>query len=335
MALNLNAINQNAQYNRSKPKINLEWSSLQMRQSNPTTGLVGKLIPFFHKELIPGEKVEISHTAGIQFNQFVSSVYQELFGQFITYFVPMRLIYDNWEEFITGGENGEYDQPLDSLTLRDFQISGLVEPKDFGTKTPLSNIFYHKDDPNSKQLYIRDDPDWTELDPFNIGSPKRQKPIIGSCLDYMGLPIFDLFGSVVDGEYQAGYWKNEGPYNNGELAVFNLNGDKGMNINAGPIKAYNLIWNEVLRYPDISPKRELKDCSTQYWYWANDYFTRARVYQQRGISPLIPVEGQGSITGSPTIDVKTDLVSTTAGGGSTTITIYDGDIFAEQRALLL
>lgn len=70
------------------------------------SGKMGVLMPFLCMDVIPGDKVSISSATLLRFAPMIApvmhrvSVYQHYF------FVPNRILWDNWEDFITGGKDG-------------------------------------------------------------------------------------------------------------------------------------------------------------------------------------------------------------------------------------
>lgn len=216
MNKNVNRLNQNNNYGHQLKKIAKEYSSLHMGNTVAGTGDMGKLIPIHLHELIPSQAITLEQTAGIQFNPFVTNLFHEIYLEMLYYFVPYRLLDENWEEFITGGIDGTYNAPI-------------------------------------KQMEVLHD--------HNLG-----KGLIGTLADYFGMPIG------------------------------NANADK----NSAEVKpiiypwaAYNKIYNDHIRIPDIEPNEiDLESNEVQRGNWDWDYFTRSRVYQQRGVTPSIPISDE-------------------------------------------
>lgn len=113
--ININRINQNNRYSLDNPKIQTKRSSLIMRESTQTSGNVGKLIPILVHEMLPSESLRMTQSVNLQFTPFVTNVMHEITGDLLTYFVPYRIIWDDWEKFITGcdEENDEVDGTLE------------------------------------------------------------------------------------------------------------------------------------------------------------------------------------------------------------------------------
>ncbi len=60
---------------------------------------------------------------------------------------------------------------------------------------------------------------------------------------------------------------------------------------AFPQRAYNLVWNEYYRDENLCDEVSLKNGTLLYRAWKKDYFTSALPWQQRGISPALPISG--------------------------------------------
>lgn len=63
-----------------------------------------------------------------------------------------------------------------------------------------------------------------------------------------------------------------------------------------PFRAYNMIWNEFFRDENLQQPLSLESLSVQRVAWKKDYFTSALPWQQRGVSPALPLSGNASIS---------------------------------------
>ncbi len=86
-----------------------------------------------------------------------------------------------------------------------------------------------------------------------------------SLWDYFGLPV-----------------KNEAT----DVDVRNAN-----HVLAFPQRAYNLVWNEYYRDENLCDEVNSGNSTILYRAWKKDYFTSALPWQQRGISPALPISG--------------------------------------------
>lgn len=66
----------------------------------------GKLIPALVKEVLPGDKFKLNAQAFVRQMPMVAPMMHEQNLNFSWFFVPSRLVYDDFETFITGGEDG-------------------------------------------------------------------------------------------------------------------------------------------------------------------------------------------------------------------------------------
>ena len=71
------------------------------------TADMGYLYPVMCDEVVPGDKFEIGNEIVIRFQPLVAPVLHEINAYVHYYFVPYRLIDDTWEDFITGGVDGD------------------------------------------------------------------------------------------------------------------------------------------------------------------------------------------------------------------------------------
>lgn len=74
-----------------------------------TTMDMGKLVPVGCYEVLPGDSVQQATSALIRVNPLVAPVMHPVQVRIHHWFVPNRLIWEDWESFITGGTDGEGD----------------------------------------------------------------------------------------------------------------------------------------------------------------------------------------------------------------------------------
>lgn len=68
---------------------------------------MGLLYPVMCDEVVPGDVFDIQCEDVIRFNPLVAPLLHEV-NLFVHYFfVPYRILWDGWEEFITGGVDGD------------------------------------------------------------------------------------------------------------------------------------------------------------------------------------------------------------------------------------
>lgn len=229
----------------------------------------GVLIPIMCDECVPGDHWSIGNQIVIRTQPLFSPILHEVYVSTHYFFVPYRLLWQNWEKFITGGPKGDYVTPIPAWP---FQDAG------------------------SGHTY---------------GSTKF------TLWDYFGFPLGPPLTTSSNGEH----WQPD--------YVFPAS---VTNVNAFPLGAYNLVWEEYFRdenfqlkvgYTDLDENtadgnplpadRLLKNyINPSYTYSHNrdtsvispelegypayrnfkkDYFTSALPFQQRGPAIAFPITG--------------------------------------------
>lgn len=109
------------------PSVNLKRSVFDRSHDYKTTLDSGYLVPFYVDEVLPGDSFKLNVATFARMNTpivpFMDNVYLETFF----FFVPTRLVWDNWEKF-----NGEQKNPGDST---DFLIPSLSDVTSFANGT--------------------------------------------------------------------------------------------------------------------------------------------------------------------------------------------------------
>lgn len=146
-----------------------------LSHSSRLTTEFGRLTPILCEPVIPADKFEVNTTLKVRFAPMTLPV-MERFKAYVHYwFVPNRLIWDNWETFITGGESGVEDTlhpypviEMSSATMEwangnllqsNFQNGSLFDYLGFPAHTGDFN-------PNSEQANINRNPKYFDALPF-------------------------------------------------------------------------------------------------------------------------------------------------------------------------
>ena len=165
-------------------------------------------------EMSPGDTFHIANQSVTRLQPLNAPIMASISQNTHYFFVPYRILDENWTEFITGGSEGE---------------SGGDEPMEPPEVAPIL-------------------PRWV---PTKNG--------IGTLWDSFGFPV----GVDPQGAYPIDYLR----------------------------RAYNLIWNEFYRDENHQDPVPLDNEDLLYRDWKKDYFTSALLSQQRGTSPIMPVNG--------------------------------------------
>lgn len=178
---------------------------------------MGELIPIGWYEALPGDTIQQSTSSLIRVSPLLAPLMHPVRVRIHHWFVPNRLIWDDFEEFITGGPDGT------SVPVHPYRASGTFAE--------------------------------------------------GHLFDYLGVP---------PATYSA------------------------FEINALPIRAYNLIFNEFYRDQDLVTAATISTASgadattgssVHKVAWEKDYFTTCRPWEQKGNLITIPLVGDAPVTG--------------------------------------
>lgn len=97
------------------PQVKTERSSFDMSFDVKTSFDVGRLIPFALLEVLPGDTFKIQTSKVVRLQTLITPVMDNLYLDTYYFFVPNRIVWDHWEDFIGG-------------TFRD---TGWIEPVDY------------------------------------------------------------------------------------------------------------------------------------------------------------------------------------------------------------
>lgn len=99
-------MNRNSEYNFAQnPQVGVSRSRFRRNSDNKTTFNTGDLIPIYLDEVLPGDTHEIDMACVMRMATPIFPVMDNAFCDFYFFFVPNRLLWEHWKEFM--GENKE------------------------------------------------------------------------------------------------------------------------------------------------------------------------------------------------------------------------------------
>lgn len=88
------------------PTAKVPKSIFNLSETVKFTGDFGLIYPLYSKLMIPGDVFKVSVESFIKFMPIINPIFHEIYYKCRAFFVPLRLLDENFEETITGGEDG-------------------------------------------------------------------------------------------------------------------------------------------------------------------------------------------------------------------------------------
>jgi len=98
---------------------------------------MGKMVPILLQEVLPGDSFRVNTESLIRLSPLTAPMMHRLDVYTHYFFVPNRLVWDDWEKFITGGEKGEFLH--ENLPVMPQLVIGLDDSH--GARSSFFNIF--------------------------------------------------------------------------------------------------------------------------------------------------------------------------------------------------
>lgn len=118
------------------PKAQIERSSFRRPSTYKTTFNAGDLVPIFVDEVLPGDTFNLKLTTLMRLATPIYPLMDNMVADFFFFFVPNRLVWDNWEKFC-----GSQDKPGDSTDFIIPQVVAVGPPAPGWMETTLGDYF--------------------------------------------------------------------------------------------------------------------------------------------------------------------------------------------------
>jgi hypothetical protein len=255
-------------------------NNFDLSYENKLTCQMGQLIPIVTQEVVPGDQFKMSSNILVRFNPMIAPLMHRVDVYTHYFFVPNRLIWDEWEDFITGGEDGLAMPEMPYMTYRE-----LFQRQRQNT-APLIGF-------NSLSDYIGIPCNIDIMNPFGEGKTIKQytEDELNDKLD-----AFDWVDTPFSTLAFRAYLLIYNEYYRNQNTQYEVNCYKGSGLE--PIQSIDR--------PDTN------QLFTMRWRnWGLDYFTSALPFSQRGPEQLVPVSGVGGVNYTPT--GRADIVNLGSG----------------------
>ena len=104
------------------PRADIPRSQFAIQTAHKTTFDAGYLVPIYVDEVLPGDTMKLNMTAFARLATPIFPVMDNMFLDTFFFFVPNRLVWNNWQKFM-----GEQENPGDSI---DYTIPQTTSPPD-------------------------------------------------------------------------------------------------------------------------------------------------------------------------------------------------------------
>lgn len=108
----------------------------------------GMLVPFFCQEVLPGDTFKVSTEALVRFAPLIAPIMHRVNVYTHFFFVPNRLVWDDWKEFITGGDDG-----TSSPVFPTYTFVGNMKPGSLGDYLGLP-VTRDSGDPSNRSIKV-------------------------------------------------------------------------------------------------------------------------------------------------------------------------------------
>lgn len=218
-----------------EPSVKLSRSRFKIPvHSHKLTFNNGELIPIKVMEILPGDTVSLDMASVLRMSTPVKPVMDNVFVDFFAFFVPRRLTWQHWEEFMGANKNGPWDQGQVSYNL----------PQ---TKSPRQTYQYLNLDGSTPGVWFKEAPfSGAALLPADI---QRFNALRDRGVLYYKNGQFGVYvGSTATYDSQKEYYICYRGWDVGSLAQY-MGAPIGTKceIDSGYFRSYCLIWNEYFR----------------------------------------------------------------------------------------
>ncbi len=123
---------------KSSPRPQIGRSVFDLSYSKMFTCDMGELIPVYVDLMVPGDVFSVGHNIVCRFQPITAPVMHEVNLYVETFFVPLRILWDDWESLITGGEDGTEAPTIPNWGPTNIAVGSLGDYLEYPTGINLS-----------------------------------------------------------------------------------------------------------------------------------------------------------------------------------------------------
>ena len=112
------------------PKVNIGRSIFSTTYKHKTSMNAGELIPFYCREILPGETVTLKTSIVARLQTLLTPIMDDVICDIGYYFVPNRIVDDHWKNIMGENDDGPWIQDKIEYTVPviEYPHTAVVEP---------------------------------------------------------------------------------------------------------------------------------------------------------------------------------------------------------------
>lgn len=248
-------------------------SAFDLSHFNHLTAKLGKLIPVLCEPMVPGDTFKGSAEAYVRQAPMLAPIKGEYEVEITHYFVPNRLLWKNWQKFITGGQDGQQSPsfPRYNIFQNNCRLFGTGTLADYlGYNLPIDTVNIS---PDGRPMYCDTPQKWAQ----NIPTGQTN---VGQSISALPFKAYQLICDT--------YWSDENIDTHlcGELATETF---QDFFAEGGVV--------QPLASSSITDRGSYAAAMTQLRTacYRKDYFTAALPWTQRGGAVTLPLAGNADV----------------------------------------
>ena len=102
-----------------------QFSSFDLSYEYKGSGNFGLLMPVFLQDVIPGDRFKVNTEVMVRFAPMLAPIMQRVDVYMHYFYCPNRILWTEWEDFFTGGDDGTSAPTFPTLDLTTFGAAAL------------------------------------------------------------------------------------------------------------------------------------------------------------------------------------------------------------------